>query len=173
MLITRLIHPLGKVWYTNLKQFLNCWHQGPWDAVIKGQAVGSTTDFISLGREMFMLEEGPREDISLSTIWETHKGFHYIWLNVKARSDIYWCFTFIQLWNGISLLRELGKEEIDHYVTTDASSQVGCGSPWHNRWFQIWWPLGYCITKNLPLKDSIMLPVVISAAVWGQSGAVL
>ena len=49
--------------------------------VIKGQAVGSTTDFISLGREMFMLEEGAREDISPSTVWalkETHKGFHHI-----------------------------------------------------------------------------------------------
>ena len=101
----------------------------------------------------------------------THKGFHHIRLNVSARSDIYWWSTFVQSWNGVSLLREFGKEEVDHYVTTDASGQVGCGGLWHNKWFQIRWTPEYRITKNLPLQDSIMLrellPVVIAAAVWG------
>ena len=34
----------------------------------------------------------------------THKGFHRIHLNVTARSNIYWWSTFVQPWNGISLL---------------------------------------------------------------------
>ena len=67
----------------------------------------------------------------------THKGFHHIRLNVAARSDIYWWSTFVQSWNGISLLREFDKEKVDHYITTDASGQVGCGGLWQNKWFQV------------------------------------
>ena len=81
----------------------------------------------------------------------THKGFHHIRLNVSARSDIYWWSTFVQSWNSVSLLREVGKEEVDHYVTTDASGQVGCGGLWHNRWFQICWMPEYRIFKPFTL----------------------
>ena len=120
----------------------------------------------------------PGEDNSLSTTYYifkllkgTHKGFHHIRLNIAAQLDIYWLSTFVQLWNGVSLLRELGKEEIDHYITTDTSGQVGCGGLWHNRWFQIRWTAEYRITENLPLQDSIMLlellPLMIAVAVWG------
>ena len=59
-------------------------------------------------------------------------------------------------------------EKVDHFVTTGASGQVGCGGFWQNKWFQIRWTTEYCITKNLPLQGSIMLrellPVVITAA---------
>ena len=101
----------------------------------------------------------------------TRRGFHHIRLNVAARSDIYWWSTFSQSWNGVSLIREFGKVAVDHYVTTDASGQFGCGGLWKNRWFQVQWAPEYRITKNIPQQDSIilreLLPVVIAATVWG------
>ena len=107
----------------------------------------------------------------------TPKGFHRIHLNVTARSNIYWWSTFVQPWNGISLLGGFDKEKIDHYITIDPSRQVGCGNLWQNKWFQIRWTPEYCITKHLPLQNSILLHelllVVIAAVVWDQNTGIL
>ena len=77
-----------------------------------------------------------------------------------------------QAWNGVSLIREFGKEGVDHDVVTDASGRFGCGGLWRNRWFQVQWNPEYRITKDPLPQDSIMLrellPVVIAAAIWGQ-----
>ena len=72
----------------------------------------------------------------------------------------------------MSLIREFGKEGVDHDVVTDASGRFGCGGLWRNRWFQVQWNPEYRITKDPLPQDSIMLrellPVVIAAAIWGQ-----
>ena len=100
------------------------------------------------------------------------KDFHHIRMNAAARSDIYWWSVFAQTWIGVSLIRELGKEDVDYEVMTDASGRFGCGGPWGNRWFQVQWSPGYRITKlkNPFSQDSILLrellPVVIAAAIW-------
>ena len=95
------------------------------------------------------------------------RDFHHIWMNAAARSDIYWWSVLAQIWNGVSLIRELGKEEVDYEVLTDASGRFGCG----NGWFQVQWSPGYRITnlKNTLPQGSIMLrellPVVIATAI--------
>ena len=102
----------------------------------------------------------------------TRKGFHHIRLNTAAWLDIIWWSTFVQAWNGVSLVREYGMEQVDHRVVTDASGRFGCGGLWKNKWFQVEWLPEYRITKSsVPHRDSIMLrellPVVIAGAVWG------
>ena len=101
----------------------------------------------------------------------TCKGFHHIRLNAAARSNVSWWFTFAQSWNGVSLIREFGEEQADHYVATDASGQFGCGGLWQYRWFQVQCASEYHITKNSSQRDSIilqdLLPVVIAGALWG------
>ena len=42
-------------------------------------------------------------------------------VNKSIRADIWWWYTFMQEWNGVSLLWNCGKQEVDEDVWTDAS----------------------------------------------------
>ena len=159
------------------------------DAPSKGQATGFTGSNQGMGKQAFLQEKGTRVTrklvhasrvvqpgkIFLCGLFELLKGirnnFHHVRMNVGARSDIYW-WLVSQPWNSVSLIREFGKEGVDHDVVTDASGQFGCGGLWKNRWFQVQWNPEYQITKDPLPQDSIMLckllPVVIAAAIWGQ-----
>ena len=50
--------------------------------------------------------------------------------------------------------------------TSDASGSWGCGAvSSDNQWFQLPWPAANA-NKNIAIKE--MIPIVISAAVWGH-----
>ena len=51
----------------------------------------------------------------------TQRSFHHIRINAAACSDIIWWATFAEAWNGVSLIREHGKEHADHHAATDTS----------------------------------------------------
>ncbi len=49
-------------------------------------------------------------------------------LNAGFRSDILWWATFLESWNGVSILRGLSRERSTNHGWTDASGSFGCGA---------------------------------------------
>ena len=47
---------------------------------------------------------------------------------------------------------------------TDASGSWGCGASWNQHWFQLKWDVR---SQSLPIPVKEMLPIIISAAIWG------
>ena len=50
---------------------------------------------------------------------------HFIRLNLPARADIMWWFIFVEQWNGVSLLWDIGLHNSDLMVYSDASRILG------------------------------------------------
>ena len=65
---------------------------------------------------------------------------HQIHHNVAARADIIWWHTFVDNWNGLSLLWSVGLCSPDIMVVSDASGSWGCGAYYSSFWFTIKWP---------------------------------
>ena len=105
-----------------------------------------------------------RRMIFLSTIpRELH---HRVRLNRGFRSDLRWWDTFLQSWNGVSMMAVAGRSAPTASLTTDASGNWGCGAFTNEGdWFQLEW-----ITKWTPLHITVkeLLPIIISVAVWGE-----
>lgn len=91
------------------------------------------------------------------------------------RADIRWWHTFMQHWNGVSVLWNCGKQEADEEVYTDASGSWGCGGYWGTHWFSIPWegPSGTPLwVVGPPEEDSIavreLLPIVVAVVRHGK-----
>ena len=97
---------------------------------------------------------------------------HFIRLNLPARADIMWWFMFVEQWNGVSLLWDIGLHDSDLTVYSDASGSWGCGAFCEHCWFQLEWP-----PRLSPLSIAVkeMFPVIIAAACFGRqwSGKVI
>ena len=110
-------------------------------------------------RRMFELVSGVRQP------------HHHIRLNAEFRSDLTWWATFLESWNGVSLLQEYGPIRVSHEFASDASGRFGCGALWGFRWLQLQWPQSYqgdflqLAEASITLKE--LLPMVIACAVWG------
>ena len=92
------------------------------------------------------------------------KPAHYIRLNTAARADILWWRTFVEEWNGISMVWVSNAQEPDIQVWSDASGQWGCGAHCLPQWFVFEWT-PRLITKSIQVKE--MFPVV-AAALFGR-----
>lgn len=89
----------------------------------------------------------------------------HIRLNVEARSDIAWWHTFIQHWNGLSMMTDSRIKHPDISICSDASGSWGCGAYWGDSWFQHQWsPSTHSF--NITIKE--LFPIVIAAATWGH-----
>lgn len=88
----------------------------------------------------------------------------FIRLNAEARSDIQWWHSFIQHWNGLSMMQQSRRDNPDIVLTSDASGSWGCGAFCGTAWFQYQWPTDMP-PSHITLKE--LLPIVIAAAVWG------
>ena len=77
-------------------------------------------------------------------------------------SDVRWWHTFIESWNGVSLLRDINTAYPDHEIWSDASGSWGAGAFWVIEWFKLQWPP--------PLRIAIkeLTPIVIACAFWGN-----
>ena len=101
-----------------------------------------------------------------------HQPHHHVRLNAEFRSDLTWWATFLESWNGVSLLQEFGPRQISHQFVSDASGSFGCGALWEFRWLQLQWPQScredfvQLTEASITLKE--LLPVVIACAVWGR-----
>ena len=60
---------------------------------------------------------------------------HFIRLNLPARADIMWWFIFVEQWNGVSLLWDIGLHNSDLMVYSDASGSWGCGAFYKHHWW--------------------------------------
>ena len=74
----------------------------------------------------------------------TRAAHHHIRFSVSFRSDLLWWATFLESWNGITMIpsRTLGRLYPSHHVWTDASGQFGCGAVWpsfSHKWLQLQW----------------------------------
>ena len=89
---------------------------------------------------------------------------HHVRLNLDARADLRWWEFFLQDWNGMSLL---APAQPSIHIYSDAAGTWGCGAfdPDHE-WFSIFWPSQWA-QVDITVKE--LTPVVIAAAVWGQS----
>ena len=61
-------------------------------------------------------------------------------LNQDFLSDLFWWYTFIGDWNGLSILRNANTDApADFCIQTDASGSLGCGACRDHHWFQWLW----------------------------------
>ena len=54
-------------------------------------------------------------------------GNSFLRLNLAARSDILWWHTFMEDWNGLSMMQSRRRLDPDAILTSDASGSWGCG----------------------------------------------
>lgn len=89
----------------------------------------------------------------------------YTRLNKDFRSDLHWWDTFLNAWNGVSLLRVASKNPTPQAVIqTDASGSWGCGAYFNGRWWQWQWPPEWA---PIAIMAKELVPIVLSCAVWG------
>ena len=71
------------------------------------------------------------------------KEFHFFTrLNQDFWSDIAWWHTFIQCWNGLSMLHKFQFPFHMFTIHTDASGSLGCRAFINGQWLQWEWPRG-------------------------------
>ena len=104
-----------------------------------------------------------RRMIELSTV-ATQLHFT-LRLNRSFRADLEWWATFLEQWNGTSILRVLGVSQHDLSLQTDASGCWGCGAVWDDQWFQLQWPKAW-ETIDIAVKE--LLAIMLAAAAWGK-----
>ena len=98
-----------------------------------------------------------------------HSHYH-IRLGTAVRSDTPWWHTFVDGWNGVSLIPNPSPQRL--VVWSDVSGSFGCGAicPSLGKWIQLLWDGGR-ITLSDGEVHSItwmeLLPIVLASAVWG------
>ena len=90
-------------------------------------------------------------------------------LSKDFRSDLYWWYTFIGSWNGLSIFRNINSDISANFcIQTDASGSWGCGACWGHHWFQWPWPKEW---EPVGIMGKELVPIVMSCAVWGPQFA--
>ena len=92
-------------------------------------------------------------------------GNCFLRLNLAARSDILWWHTFIDGWNGLSMMQSSKLQDPDIILTSDASGSWGCGAYFASHWLQYPWSPQ---TRDYHITIKELLPIVLAAAVWGK-----
>ena len=68
------------------------------------------------------------------------KLHHHIHLNVEAREDIIWWYTFLPSWNGVSIFLDPNWKDAEAiHLFTDASGTLGYGADFNGAWFRGDW----------------------------------
>ena len=78
----------------------------------------------------------------------TRRAHYYVHLSTAMLSDLRWWATFMEEWNGASLLQEFGQRQVSHECWTDASGSFGCGAVWGVEWLQVEWPTAYMVREG-------------------------
>ena len=94
------------------------------------------------------------------------KELHYFTrLNKEFRSDIAWWHTFIQCWNGLSMLHKSKSPSYRFTIHTDASGSWGCGAFMSGQWLQWEWSTEWA-PQGIMAKE--LVPIVLSCIAWGS-----
>ena len=86
---------------------------------------------------------------------------HWVHLNQAAQADLTWWHTFLQAWNGTSIMPPTTPPLV---VVSDASGSWGCGAAHENLWFQLQWPEAWAEVSIAPKE---LVPIVVAATLWG------
>ena len=66
-----------------------------------------------------------------------HELDYYTRLDREFKTDLCWWHTFLEEWNGVSLLHIADCPLPPQFtIQTDASGTWGCGAYFHGRWLQ-------------------------------------
>ena len=87
---------------------------------------------------------------------------HHIRLNKEFKADLQWWLTFMETWNGVSVLPP---PHPSTHIASDASGSWGCGALCNGQWFQLQWPTS-CQDKHISFKE--LIPIVLAVMVWGH-----
>ena len=85
-------------------------------------------------------------------------------LNISFRSDVLWWHTFLQAWNGFSILRHPAISHPEFWAQTDASGAWGCAAVLTPHWLQWQWPLEW---QNMGIMAKGLVPIILTCIVWG------
>lgn len=103
--------------------------------------------------------------IDLSTV--AKKPHHQIRLNKSFRSDILWWDTFLDDWNGVSVLGSLHRGPPGATLTSDGSGGWKCGTLTSSgTWFQLQWPESWS-SVHIAIAIKELVPIVLVCAEWG------
>ena len=89
----------------------------------------------------------------------------FLRLNLAARSDILWWRSFIESWNGLSMMQPSRIQNPDIVLTSDASGSWGCGAYYNSHWLQYQWSH---LTVDYDITAKELLSIVFAAAIWGR-----
>ena len=101
----------------------------------------------------------------IETACKAHEPNHWVRLNRSFHSDLAWWESFLEVWNGRSMMEihmPAWDPEIDFY--SDVSGSWGCGAVWQEKWLQCPWA-GWWLEECIATKE--LLPIVLACAMWG------
>ena len=87
-------------------------------------------------------------------------------LNKDCQLDLQWWNEFLPSWNGISFL-DLPEWALvpDFELSTDTSSNLGCGAYYQGEWFSAAW---LASQKPLGMAYKELYPIIIACHLWGH-----
>ena len=90
----------------------------------------------------------------------------FIRLNTAFRSNFSWWCTFLESWNGVSMLDDATNRSPDFHLYSDASGSLGCGAWSGTSWLQYLWTNEFA-AHSIAVKE--LLPIVMACIVWGKT----
>ncbi len=76
-----------------------------------------------------------------------------------------WWDTFLEAWNGVSMIPASYDEQSVHHLYTDATGAgFGCGATWNGLWWQYPWPPSW---RGKAIAIQELLPIVMACMIWG------
>ena len=103
-----------------------------------------------------------------STAMKVRELDYFTRLNRDFRSDLHWWHTFLQDWNGASLLQPTSVAHPDMILQTDASGSWGCAAVFETKWFQWQWSEDW---SPVVIMVKELVPIMLACAVWGPQMA--
>lgn len=102
----------------------------------------------------------------ITTSCRAKKLSHWIYLDAEFRSDLAWWSSFLDTWNGHSMM-EVHAPSWNPTVdfSSDASGSWGCRAVWSNYWIQAPWREAW---QSVGITAQELLLIVIACALWGQ-----
>ena len=89
----------------------------------------------------------------------------YTRLTLVFRSDLWWWYTFLHSWNGVSLMRWIpDTSPLHNSIQTGVSGSWGSGALFGKLWLQCKWPPEW-ITTGIMAKE--LAPIILCCTVWG------
>ena len=73
---------------------------------------------------------------------------------------------FIELWNGVSILRDQNLTQQDHDLGSNASGSWGVGAFWNSEWLQLQWQPAIQ-SHQIAIKE--LIPITLVCALWGSN----